>query len=78
MKQLSLNDIYLIPSGFKSLAVDGAGVLSAFRCRKCHLIPADKRWVIDSKFQSNLGYPSIVLGYGYDTANWRNSAINKE
>ena len=78
MKQLSLNDIHLIPRGFQSMAVDADGVLSAFRCRKCHLIPNGNRWAIDGKFHSYVGYPSIVIGYGYNPANWKNSPINKE
>ena len=78
MKQLSNNDLHLFPRGFHSIAVDGEGVLSAFRCRKCHLVPNGKRWMIDGKFHSYIGYPSIVIGYDYDTTDWKNSPINKE
>ena len=37
MKTLTSHELYLIPRGYQSIAVDSEGVLSAFECRKCDL-----------------------------------------
>lgn len=77
MKTLTAHELFLIPRGYQSIAVDSEGVLSAFECRKCDLIAGDKRWIVDPEFKGLMPYPSIVIGYDYDATNWRNSARNK-
>lgn len=78
MKTLTKHDMYLIPRGYQSMAVDSEGVLSAFECRKSQLIAGSRRWIIDPEFKGSMPYPSIVIGYDYNAEGWKNSARNKE
>lgn len=77
MKTLTAHELYLIPRGYQSIAVDSDGVLSAFECRKCDLIAGERRWAISPDFKGSMHYPSVVVGYDYDPSDWKNSARNK-
>ena len=77
MKTLTAHELYLIPRGYQSIAVDSEGVLSVFECRKCDLIAGERRWLISPDFKGSMHYPSVVVGYDYDASDWKNSARNK-